>query len=147
MNSKFVKLYGGIQITDSMIGVLMAVILMAVVALNFGTLLDFARWGSEKFEINNIQSAAATYKALRSDGASPSSVEDILSGVPAADSIDGVNHTGLLTAKSGRWVNGRYTDAWGQEYQFSTDADGADTITSAGIDRTIGTDDDIIVYY
>ena len=145
-NNKF-KLMGGVQLTDNFFGVLMAVIIFAAAFLNADTILNFGRWGSEWYEMQDMKTAAATYRALRYDGAAPTSAADLITGIKSTDSVDGASHTNLMSAKSGRWRNGTYNDAWGNPFTFTTDSTGSRCIISAGTDGTVGTDDDITVYY
>lgn len=142
-----VKLMGGVQLSDNFFGVLMAVIIFAAAFLNADTIMNFGRWGSEWYEMQDMKTAAASYRALRYDGASPTSAADLITGVAANESIDGGEHTNLMSAKSGRWRNGSYNDAWGNPFSFTVDASGSRCIISGGIDGQIGTDDDITVYY
>ena len=141
------KFAGGIMISDNMLGILLFVLIMAAAFLKWDTLVNFGRWGSEWMELQNMKSAASTYQGLRIDGAAPTSAADLVNGISADMSIDGGAHDGLMSSKSGRWKNGNYVDAWGNNFQFSTEADGSRLITSGGIDGKIGTSDDIIVYY
>ena len=62
-------------------------------------------------------------------------------------SVDGANHPNLMSPKSGRWVNGNYSDAWGKPFEFTTDSDGSRIIISGGTDMQVGTSDDLKVYY
>lgn len=141
------KLRGSTEINDKTFGIIMAIIIFAAAFFGVPYLIDFARYGSEKYEMNSMQVAATSYRAFRADGAAPTSVQDLIDGVAAADSIDGTSHERLMEPKSGRWQNGQYCDAWGQAFQFTQDADGLDIIISGGKDKQIGTEDDIIVYY
>jgi hypothetical protein len=141
------KVIGGFQISDNMLGILLFVFIMAVAYFNWNTVLNFGRWGSEWFELENMKTAATTYTGLRYDGAAPTSADDLINGITSAESIDGSAHPGLMSPKSGRWKNGTYNDAWGKPFAFSTDTDGSRTITSGGMDMQIGTADDITVYY
>lgn len=141
------KLAGLINISDAFLGVLMVVIIIAAAFLNSDTLINYARWGSEWMELQSMKTAASSYTGLRYDGATPTSADDLISGVAAADSIDGADHKDLMSPKSGRWVNGTYNDAWGQPFSFTKDGDGDRCIISGGIDMQVGTTDDLKVYY
>lgn len=141
------KYRGAIMISDFMLGVLAFVAFVAFAFMNSDTLMGFAKWASTYIEMVSIKDAATTYSGLRIDGANPTSVNDLIEGVSATDSIDGTPHTDLMSAKSDRWRNGLYCDAFGTEYVFGTDSDGARIITSAGRDKQMGTEDDIIKYY
>lgn len=146
MKKRNFKFLGGIMVTDSFLGILLVVIIMAAAFMNGDTLLNFGRYGSEWIEMQNVKTAASSYSGLRSDGASPDSMEDLINGVDAADSIDGADHHDLMSAKSGRWKNGTYNDAWGNPFEFGVE-DGSRYILSPGTDGTSGTTDDIKVYY
>ena len=141
------KLAGLINISDAFLGVLMVVIIIAAAFLNSDTLINYARWGSEWMELQSMKTAASSYTGLRYDGATPTSADDLINGVAAADSIEGAEHKDLMSPKSGRWVNGTYNDAWGQPFSFTTDSDGDRCIISGGIDMQVGTTDDLKVYY
>ena len=141
------KMSGLINISDAFLGVLMVVIIIAAAFLNSDTLINFSRWGSEWMELQSMKTAASSYTGLRYDGATPTSASELISGVSAADSIDGSDHKNLMSPKSGRWVNGAYNDAWGQPFSFTTDSDGDRVIISGGIDMQISTKDDLKVYY
>lgn len=124
-----------------------ALVLMAVAIMAWPSIRDFIRSTSQSMELNNMRSAAAAYSSLRLDSAAPTSASDLIDGIEATDAVDGRKHDGFMTAKSGRWQNGTYTDEWGQDFTFGTDTDGNNYITSNGPDQTYGTDDDITVYY
>ena len=126
------------------IGILFVI---GVAYMNWPTIRNFFRSGSQWLELRNMQSAATSYTSLRLDGAAPTSANDLIEGVEATDSVDGQKHDGFMSPKSGRWKNGSYTDAWGEEFTFADDEDGAHSITSNGPDKTYGTEDDIVVYY
>lgn len=141
------KLAGIFNITDAFLGVLMVVIIFAAAFINSDTLINYARWGSEWMELQSMKTAASSYTGLRYDGATPTSADDLINGVSAADSIDGADHNALMSPKSGRWGNGTYNDAWGQPFSFTKDSDGERCIISGGIDMQVGTSDDLKVYY
>lgn len=141
------KVQGSMLQGDVIFYVLFAVFLAAVVAYNFGTFMDFGRLGVQTFEMNNIEAAAEAYTSQRIDGAAPTSMQDLIDGIPAADSITGAEVKGLLNADSGRFKNGTYKDAFGSDFVFGTSANGDRYIASPGRDRQPGTDDDIYAYY
>lgn len=141
------KLAGLIYLSDALLGILLVVVIIAAAFLNSDTVINFGRWGSEWLELQSMKTAASSYTSLRYDGATPTSVDDLINGVAAADSIDGAEHKSLMSPKSGRWVNGTYNDAWGQPFSFTTDSDGDRCIISGGIDMQVGTTDDLKVYY
>ena len=123
------------------------VILAAIVAYKSGTIIDFYHMGVQTLEMNSIESAATAYTAQRRDGAEPTSMQDLIDGISAADSITGMEVKGLLNIDSGRFKNGTYKDAFGSDFVFGTSANGNRYIASPGIDRQPGTDDDIYAYY
>lgn len=140
------KFKGEILIPSAMIYVVAFIFLMAAAVLSWGTIRDFFRSGAQRIELSSMASAAGTYSALRTDGAAPTSAADLINGVAAADSIDGMAHTGLMSGDSGRWKSGTYTDFWGNDFTFTTDGT-ARKIVSGGPDGTVGTDDDIEAFY
>lgn len=141
------KAAGVVFTGETMMYVLFIIIIMAVVALNWNKFLDLGRLGSQYLEMSNIQTAASGYAAHRRDGEGPSSMQDLIDGVAAADSITGAAVTDLLNADSGRFKGGVYKDAFGSDFVFGTDANGNRYISSPGPDRQAGTDDDLYAYY
>ena len=141
------KTPGSILQADTIFYILFVVILAAVIAYKSSTIIDFYHMGVQTLEMNSIQSAATTYCAHRRDGAEPTSMQDLIDGVSAADSITGTDVTGLLNADAGRIKDGVYKDAFGSDFVFGTSANGNRYIASPGIDRQPGTDDDIYAYY
>lgn len=121
--------------------------LMAAAYLSWPSIRDFLRSTSQSMELRNMQTAATTYTSLRLDGNPPTSAKDLIDGLDAKDSVDGIAHDAFMTAKSGRWKDGNYTDAWGEDFTFGKELDGQNYITSNGPDKQYGTDDDITVYY
>ena len=141
------KYRGEILIPSAVMYVIAVILLSAAAYLSWPIIRDFFRSGEERLSLWSIQSAASMYSSLRADGGAPSSINDLITGVAAADSIDGLAHTGLLTDKFGRWKSGNYTDSWGTAYVFATDSSGNRKIISFGPDKTQGTDDDLEVTY
>lgn len=141
------KAAGVVFTGETMMYVLFIIVIMAVVALNWNKFLDLGRTGSQYLEMSNIQTAAAGYAAHRRDGAGPTSMQDLIDGVAAADSITGSAVTNLLNPDSGRFKNGVYKDAFGSDFVFGTAANGNRYIASPGLDRQAGTDDDLYAYY
>lgn len=141
------KVQGSILQADTIFYILFVVFLAAVVAYKSGTIIDFYHLGVQTLEMNSIESAATAYTSQRIDGAAPTSMQDLIDGIPAADSITGAEVKGLLNADSGRFKNGTYKDAFGSDFVFGTAADGSRYIASPGRDRQPGTDDDIYAYY
>ena len=141
------KAAGVVFTGETMMYVLFIIVIMAVVALNWNKFLDLGRTGSQYLEMSNIQAAATGYAAHRRDGAGPTSMQDLIDGVAAADSITGSAVTNLLNPDSGRFKNGVYKDAFGSDFVFGTAANGNRYIASPGPDRQAGTDDDLYAYY
>lgn len=141
------KVQGSILQADTIFYILFVVFLAAVVAYKSGTIIDFYHLGVQTLEMNSIESAATAYTSQRIDGAAPTSMQDLIDGIPAADSITGAEVKGLLNADNGRFKNGTYKDAFGSDFVFGTSANGDRYIASPGRDRQPGTDDDIYAYY
>lgn len=141
------KVQGSILQADTIFYILFVVFLAAVVAYKSGTIIDFYHLGVQTLEMNSIESAATAYTSQRIDGAAPTSMQDLIDGIPAADSITGAEVKGLLNADGGRFKNGTYKDAFGSDFVFGTSANGDRYIASPGRDRQPGTDDDIYAYY
>lgn len=152
------KYIGGINISDAFLGVLMFVIIIAAAFMNADTILNYARWGSEWMEMESMKTAASTYRGLNKNrGADetsgcPKSAADLINGLTKDQSIDGAEHTDLMSPKSGRWHDNSYKDAWGNDFVFTTETDSKSqkvvpVIISGGIDGKVGTNDDIKVYY
>lgn len=141
------KVQGSILQADTIFYILFVVFLAAVVAYKSGTIIDFYHLGVQTLEMSSIESAATAYTSQRIDGAAPTSMQDLIDGIPAADSITGAEVKGLLNADSGRFKNGTYKDAFGSDFVFGTSANGDRYIASPGRDRQPGTDDDIYAYY
>lgn len=155
---KKIRVLGGINISDAFLGVLMFVIIIAAAFMNADTILNYARWGSEWMEMESMKTAASTYRGLnKSRGADetsgcPTSAANLINGLTKDQSIDGAEHKDLMSPKSGRWHDDSYKDAWGNDFSFTFETDNASgkkvpVIISGGIDGTVGTDDDIKVYY
>lgn len=141
------KVQGSILQADTIFYILFVVFLAAIVAYKSGTIIDFYHLGVQTLEMNSIESAATAYTSQRIDGAAPTSMQDLIDGIPAADSITGAEVKGLLNADGGRFKNGTYKDAFGSDFVFGTSANGDRYIASPGRDRQPGTDDDIYAYY
>lgn len=153
-----VKYLGGINISDAFLGVLMFVIIIAAAFMNADTILNYARWGSQWMELESMKTAASTYRGLnKSRGADetsgcPTSAADLVNGLTADQSIDGAEHKDLMSPKSGRWHDGSYKDAWGNDFTFTFETDEGSgkqipVIISGGINGTVGDADDLKVYY
>lgn len=140
------KMRGEILIPSAVFYVIAVILLAAAAYLNWPTIRDFFRSGEERLSLWSIQSAASMYSSFRADGSAPTAISNLIDGVSAADSIDGVDHKNLL-GNTGRWKSGQYTDSWGTDYVFATDTDGTHKIISCGPDKTQGTDDDLEVTY
>lgn len=140
------KYKGEVLVTGAMFYVIVVILLISAAAMSWGTIRDFFKSGAQRVELNNMATAAAVYASLRTDGATPTSANDLITGVTATDAVDGMAHTGLMNGESGRWISGTYTDIWGNAFVF-TNADGKRSITSYGPDGKSGGDDDIVVYY
>lgn len=141
------KLKGGVALSDLIFALIGILFLMAVAYLKWPLIRDFLRTGSEWMELQALQQAATNYAGLTLDGSAPTSTQDLVDGISADNSIDGIAHTGFMSDKSKRWAAGIYQDAWGNDYTFSTDADGNNSITSNGPDGIYGTDDDLTIWY
>ncbi len=142
------KAGGALFTTETVYYFLAFIFILAAAFFNWPTFGNFVRAGAERIEMSGMSSAAALYAGFRSDNSNPTSVQDLLDGVAAADAIDNMTHDGLMSNWFGRWSSGNYTDMWGTAFQFTEDADGSNRrIVSAGADKTFGTDDDITVGY
>ncbi len=147
VQSRKFKTMGSILQMDTILYILFVVILAAVVAFKSNTVMDFYHTGVQTLEMSSISSAASTYAAHRRDGAAPTSMQDLIDGVSAADSITNADVTGLLNADAGRFKGGVYKDAFGSDFVFGTSDNGNRYIASPGPDCQPGTEDDIYAYY
>ena len=142
------KLKGGIALSDLLFAMIGIMFIMAIAYMKWPQIRDFLRTGSEWMELQALQQAATNYSSLTLDGSGPSGAADLVNGIPADKSVDGIEHKGFMSDKSKRWASGTYTDVWGNDYTFSAaDTDGNRSITSNGPDGQAGTDDDMVVWY
>ena len=142
------KLKGGIALSDLLFAMIGIMFIMAIAYMKWPQIRDFLRTGSEWMELQALQQAATNYTSLTLDGSGPTGVKDLVDGIPADKSIDGIEHKGFMSDKAKRWESGTYTDVWGNDYTFSAaDEDGNHSITSNGPDGQAGTDDDMVVWY
>lgn len=140
--------YPGMALTiESMLFTLFIIIIAAVILIGKGSALDLYRFCAQELEMFSIETAATSYSGQRRDGEGPTSMQDLIDGVSAQDSITGTATTGLLNADSTRFKNGTYKDCFGSDFVFGTSANGNRYIASPGVDRQPGTDDDIYAWY
>lgn len=94
-------------------------ILMTVVITNFsGDFLDGNRRAVAKEEVKIIANAAALFEMYRAPGAAgtkPTSIANLLAGLTAEESVDGVEHNGFLAGS--KWnAAADVKDPWGVAY-------------------------------
>lgn len=70
-------------------------------------------------DMEAIANAALSYEAMSTDSSLPTSIADMITGLPAEKSIDGSEHK-LLTQFKGGKEGSDVTDPWGQSYTYST---------------------------
>lgn len=138
----------GLMLSGESVGYILFIAILAVaVVFGWSTLLDFGRYVTQMLEMSTIQSAATTYAGHRRDGAGPTTMQELIDGVSATDSITGAPIKNLINPDSGRFKGGVYKDAFGSDFVFGENANGNRYIASPGIDRQPGTDDDLYAYY
>ena len=141
------KLKGGIALSDLLFAMIGILFIMAIAYMKWPQIRDFLRTGSEWMELQSLQQAATNYTSLTLDGSAPKDASDLVNGISADKSIDGIEHKGFMSDKSKRWASGNYNDVWGNAYTFTDDGNGNHSITSAGPNGTVGDDDDMTVWY
>lgn len=141
------KLRGGIALSDLLFAMIGILFIMAIAYMKWPQIRDFLRMGSEWMELQSLQQAATNYTSLTLDGSAPTNSKDLVDGIPADKSIDGIEHKGFMSDKSKRWASGNYNDVWGNPYTFADDGNGNYSITSNGPNGTAGDDDDMTVWY
>lgn len=141
------KLKGGIALSDLLFAMIGILFIMAIAYMKWPQIRDFLRTGSEWMELQSLQQAATNYSSLTLDGSAPTGVKDLVDGIPADKSIDGIEHKGFMSDKTKRWASGNYNDVWGNAYTFADDGAGNHSITSNGPNGTAGDDDDMVVWY
>lgn len=144
------KLKGGIALSDLLFAMIGIMFIMAIAYLKWPQIRDFLRTGSEWMELQSLQQAATNYASLSLDGSGPTSAADLVNGLTADKSIDGIEHKGFMSDKSTRWASGDYNDVWGNAYIFGEDASTGDHyIRSAGPNGAddSGSGDDMTVWY
>lgn len=70
-------------------------------------------------DMEAIANAALSYEAMSIDSALPKSIGDMLSGLSADNSIDGVDHQLLTQLKGKAASTDNISDPWGANYTYS----------------------------
>lgn len=102
--------------------------LVLIVALSVGAFFMFneAQQTRKMAQMNNdmdaIVNGLLTYESLNIDSQLPAGADSeglklLVTGLPAANSIDGVAHANLV--RSTKATDGAFVDPWGQAYKYS----------------------------
>lgn len=101
---------------------LMACVLMIIVGLaliyNLREAPHSAKMAKMTSEMDAIAAACLNYESLNINGAVPASLSDLVTGLTAAQSLDGAAHNNFITASRG--TTGSVLDPWGTAYGYSS---------------------------
>ena len=117
----------GFSMIELAIYIIIISTLMAVGAFAFVGYQDRAKRSVTMDELNTLSQAILTYTADSKTGSLPANLGALITGLTAAQSIDGVAH-GQYVTKTG-WTSDSTTfiDGWGNAYTYNS---GARTISS-----------------
>ena len=120
----------GFSLPELSIAILCMMILASVLYLSYDWIRDSAKRSTTIKDMDALVNAVRIYQGHKKDGQFPATLGDLLVGVSAAESVDGVIKGAYIVRKE--WTTGDATtwvDGWGQPYVYDRSAR---TITSTG---------------
>lgn len=127
-----VKKRKGSLLLDIVIGIVLMMIIYYVATVAYPEYRNNANRAQAKEDLSTIKTAVITYQGLSKTPGSSITMDDLTTGLPADEAIDGVQHAPLLTENK--------LDPWGGEYDIQINADGSGTIRTTGA-KAAGLDD------
>ena len=100
--------------------IVVAIILMLAYLFKSSSLIDSANLSSAMRDMNTLRSSILIYQTQTKDGKLPDSLDKLLVGVTASQSIDGRDHAALIDPQTrGTSIK----DPWGNDYEYHLNAD------------------------
>lgn len=115
---------------DIVLGVVLMMIIYYVATVAYPEYRNNANRAQAKEDLSTLKTAVITYQGLSKTPGADITMDDLTTGLTAAESIDGTDHSPVLEESK--------LDPWGGEYNFDIDANGAGTISTTGAPDGIG---------
>ena len=115
----------GFTLVELMVAMSIVILLGAAAFFAYGHVQQMRKMAQVTTDMDAISSACLTYESLNKAGTLPATLADLNTGLTAAQSIDGVKHTGFIqagkTTSSGSGENASVSikDPWDQAYGYS----------------------------
>lgn len=99
-----------------------------IIALSVGAFFYYSqtqqsrKMAQMRQDMEAICTASLAYEAMSLDSTPPASVQDLITGLSAAQSIDGVAHKFLTQTQGSTTSTDKILDPWGTEYVYDQSA-------------------------
>ena len=117
----------GFSLPELSITILCMMILATILYLAYDWIQNSAKRSTTMRDMETLQSACLMYAAARSDGAFPTNLGNLVAGLTAAQTVDGLARASFIRKAGWTSVASTCVDAWGTAYVYNA---AARTITS-----------------
>lgn len=113
----------GFTLVELMIALAVVITLSVAAFFGYSQVQQMRKIAQMNNDLDAISSGALAYESLSIDSTPPSDIDDLITGLTAAQSIDGTAHSNFITStKAGSGDTASITDPWGVEYTYSQTA-------------------------
>ena len=115
------KKHKGFSLPEILIACAILIALSSAAFFSFTSAQNTRKVAQMNNEMEMIANAALAYEALHIAAKSPSTVQELIDGIDANESIDGLAHSKFLNATKSSFNGNHVVDPWNQPYTIGTD--------------------------
>ena len=113
----------GFTLVELMIALAIVIALSVAAFFAYGQAQQMRKIAQMNNDLDAIASGALAYESLAINSTPPTNIDDLITGLTAAQSIDGAAHANFISStKAGTGDDATITDPWGVEYTYSQTA-------------------------
>lgn len=113
----------GFTLVELMIALAIVIALSVAAFFAYGQAQQMRKIAQMNNDLDAIASGALAYESLAVNSTPPTNIDDLITGLTAAQSIDGSAHGNFISStKAGTGEDATITDPWGVEYTYSQTA-------------------------
>lgn len=122
---------------DIVLGIVLMMIIYYIATVAYPEYRNNANRAQAKEDLSTLKTAVISYQGMQKEPSSINSIDVLLEGLDADESIDGTDHKAVLTENK--------LDPWGGEYEIDIDSDGSGTISTSNAVSVGGLSDEITI--
>lgn len=110
------KKRSGWTMMEVMITLIVIIALSAGIFFAYSNVQKSRKIATMKSDMSSIATACVAYELLNSKGTAPADMNELMTGLPASDSLDGLDKTFLQNTRSNSNAASTMLDPWGNAY-------------------------------